>query len=680
VTFRPLLIALVFALAVPAAASADSSTQIIVKRDAGLTAAERADVRADAQVRFVESLPLPRTEVVAAEPGDVADAIRDLNADPDVVYAERDHVVRALSDDDFFFYQWGLENLGDFTLDDEPAVHDADMDVPDAWDLGATGEGRVVAVVDTGVDASHDDFGGRVLPGWDFVDDDPYASDPHGHGTHVAGTIAAARDNDIGVAGVAPDARILPLRVLGPDGSGLVSDIVKAYEYAHDHGVRVVNASLGSTSPSPTEETAIETYDEITFVVAAGNGGNDGIGDDNDDPDEAEYPCAYDSTNIVCVGASRHDDAPAEFSNFGETTVDVFAPGYGIMSTVPGDDYGWSDGTSMATPHVAGEAALLLARNPELEPDDIKAAVIGSADYENALNHLSVSNGRANAWAALTTIDYDTDGISDGLDNCPTVANPLQDAVCPPAADADGDGLNPPADKCPEEAASYAADGCPSADPTADGDFWPDALDGCLGQAGTVRGCPDGDADGVADWDDNCPAAKNGSQTDSDGDGAGNACDDDRDGDGIANGADGCPDKKGTGSDGCVPGPAVITQLPPEDADGDGVTDASDGCPHKAAATEDGCPLAEVASLSAKPAGRSTTVKVATTGKAMVTVIVERKKGKRWVRVARKTLATSKNKARMRLSHLARGTHRVRIAITSGAGKGRSVTKTFRVR
>ena len=95
VTFRPLLIALVLALAVPGVASANSSTQIIVKRDPGLTAAERADIRADAQVRFVESLPLPRTEVVAAKPGDVADALRDLNADPDVVYAERDRVVRA---------------------------------------------------------------------------------------------------------------------------------------------------------------------------------------------------------------------------------------------------------------------------------------------------------------------------------------------------------------------------------------------------------------------------------------------------------------------------------------------------------------------------------------------------------------------------------------------------------
>jgi thermitase len=686
VTFRPLLIALVFALAFPGLASANSWTQIIVKRDPGLTAAERADIRADAQVRFVESLPLVRTEVVAAQPGDVADAIRDLNADPDVVYAERDRVVRAFSNDDYFNDQWGLFNDGHPLFGPgDPAVHDADMDVPEAWDL-STGAGRVVAVVDTGVDPAHEDLGGRVLPGWDFVDNDPYASDEIGHGTHVAGTIAATRDNGMGVAGVAPDARILPIRVLNADGFGYVSDVIQGYDYAADRGARVVNASLGSETPSLAEETAIEAHPEVTFVVAAGNGGDDELGDDNDDPGEAEYPCAYDSLNVVCVGASRHDDTAAGFSNYGETTVDVFAPGYGIVATFPGDAYAWGDGTSMATPHVAAEAALLLGRNPELEPADIKAAIIGTADYKNALNDLSVSDGRANANLALRTIDYDVDGDPDGLDNCPAVSNPAQEDAdadgigdaCPPVPDADGDGKTVPTDKCPAEAAAYAADGCPSGDPTADGDFWPDALDQCLAEAGTVRGCPDGDGDGVANWADNCPTNKNATQVDSDQDGTGNVCDGDRDGDNVPNGVDYCPDDWATGADGCDPPPPDTKPTSPADADDDGFTDASDGCPNESAATSNGCPLPQVSSVSAKGGKRSATVKVVATRDSEVKITVERKKGRRWVRVTRKTVFGSS--ATVKVKRLKRGPHRVRISIANGAGSGSSVSKTFRVR
>ena len=139
-----------------------------------------------------------------------------------------------------------------------------------------------------------------------------------------------------------------------------------------------------------------------------------------------------------------------------------------------------------------------------------------------------------------------------------------------------------------------------------------------------------------------------------------------------------CADLSGTDANGCPPGTTTTPQG--ADPDRDGVAEGTDACPNQAAATKNGCPLVEVASLSAKAERRSATVKVETTGLAMVTVTVERKKGKRWVRVARKTLATSKKRADLKVSHLKRGTHRVRISITSGAGNGSSVTKTFRVR
>src|SRR5918997_1005147 len=196
VPVRTLTLALALLLLVlPQGAAAATETQIIVKREAGLTAAERADIRADAEVRFVESLPLPQTELVAAAPGDVSDALRELNRDPDVVYAELDRPIQALATNDPYFQNlWGLENRGDFTLgrspDDVPALADADMDVVEAWGI-TSGAGTTVAVMDSGVERTHADLVPNLQSGWDFVNNDSDPADDNGHGTHVAGTIGA---------------------------------------------------------------------------------------------------------------------------------------------------------------------------------------------------------------------------------------------------------------------------------------------------------------------------------------------------------------------------------------------------------------------------------------------------------------------------------------------------------
>ena len=149
------------------------------------------------------------------------------------------------------------------------------------------------------------------------------------------------KDNSVGGVGVAPNTRIVTLKVLDDNGSGTVSDAIEAYHYAGDHGITIVNASLGGIGSVTAERDAIAANPDVLFVVAAGNGGADDIGDDNDDvndrgPDGANYPCSYNLPNVLCVGASMHDDQPAEFSNFGATTVDVFAPGYRISSTKTG--------------------------------------------------------------------------------------------------------------------------------------------------------------------------------------------------------------------------------------------------------------------------------------------------------------------------------------------------------
>ena len=368
-TFRPLLIALLLALAVPGVASANSATEILVKSDAGLTAAERADIRADAQVRLVETLSLARTELVAARPGDARDALRDLQADPDVTYAQLNHRRRAFAVDPGLEVQWGIENVAQILFDDKLSsrgTYDSDSDVLEAWDQGFTGAGQTVAVVDTGI-ANHEDINpAQVVEKLNFVTGEATTVDGKGHGTHVAGTIAATDGNGIGVAGVAPDAGIAALRALDDDGWGTDADIADAIDWAGTH-YRVVNLSLGGGQEAPAIKDKINDHPNTLFVVAAGNAGRD-----NDVT--PTYPCDINEPNIICVGASTNRDVPAGFSNHGDHSVDLFAPGEWIVSTtIPSpNSYFFLSGTSMAAPHVAAVAALLLDVDPNFTAGQLK--------------------------------------------------------------------------------------------------------------------------------------------------------------------------------------------------------------------------------------------------------------------------------------------------------------------
>ena len=384
--------ALLGALLCAAPAHASVSDEIIVKRAPGLSAAERADLRTDAGVVLEEPLRVPRTELVVADDGERAEALAALNADPDVLWAEPNRVRRALTADPSFINLWGIQNTGQFV----GSTADADVDGPEAW-ATSRGAGIDVAVVDSGVLSTHPDL--RVLTGYDFVQNDADAQDGDGHGTHVAGTVAAI-ENGIGVVGVAPDAEILPVRVLGNDGTGTLADVVDGFDYAGDRGVRVVNASLGSGYESPTERAVIAAHPDTLFVVAAGNDAAD-----NDDRATPTFPCNYDLDNIICVGASDWNDAPAVFSNYGATSVDLFAPGEYVYSTTYTSSYGYKSGTSMATPHVAGVAALLAAEYPAAEPAQLRDAILSGAEARPALTGSSVTGARLNAARALLEMD-----------------------------------------------------------------------------------------------------------------------------------------------------------------------------------------------------------------------------------------------------------------------------------
>lgn len=272
----------------------------------------------------------------------------------------------SLPNDPGYAQQWGLQK----------------MRVPEAWTI-ARGAGIIVAVVDTGVNATHPDLRGHVLPGRDFVDDDADASDGKGHGTHVAGTIAAVTGNNLGVSAVAPEARILPVRVLGSSGEGDPGDVASGIRWAVDRGAKIINLSLAQDANDGValgDSLLRDTRVDDAIKTAARNGALVVVAAGNRDAG-GESHTSYDATTpgVIVVGATTRKDLRAAYSNYGDG-LDVVAPGGGsatdakactssdwVVSTwwnpaTKQSDYGGGCGTSMAVAHVSGVAALLLSR------------------------------------------------------------------------------------------------------------------------------------------------------------------------------------------------------------------------------------------------------------------------------------------------------------------------------
>ena len=382
------------AILLPTASDAqESTTEWIVSYEPGTAPAEKAEAREDAGASLDHRLKFARTtEVVEATKAEASE----LRNDPNVVSVVKDSVVSiaAVSDDQYAEYLWPLENVGQI----DGWVPDADIDGAEAWQIN-TGAGSLVAVVDTCVDYRHPELVDRYAGGYDFYDDDPDPGctiDDHDHGSHVAGSILATRNNGIGIAGVAPDAKLLALRVLGADGRGMASDIIDAFAYAGQAGAAVVNASLaGQLYTDPGYGPVARLYPQTLYVAAASNDGtnNDAI---------PYYPANADAPNLISVGATDAADKPASFSNYGATTVDLHAPGVSILSLGKSEPYpyGFNSGTSMAAPHVSGAAALLKS-HLGLSGEANKERLMATAEPKPALAGLSVTGARLNAVLAL---------------------------------------------------------------------------------------------------------------------------------------------------------------------------------------------------------------------------------------------------------------------------------------
>jgi subtilisin family serine protease/subtilisin-like proprotein convertase family protein len=349
----------------------------------------------------------------------VADALHLYQNTPAVLAVQPDYriSVSRLPNDPGMSQLWGLNNTGK-----NGAKPDADMDAPEGWDL-ATGNGSIiVAVLDTGVDYNHPDLAANMwrnpgeIPGnhldddgngfvddvygYDFANNDANPMDDNGHGTHVAGTLGAVGNNGIGIAGVAWNVRIMAVKFLAADGTGYTSNAIRALNYAVANGAKISNNSWGGGGFDQALNNAIASAraQGHIFVAAAGNAGlNSDVA--------PNYPASYPLDNVVSVAALNNQDQLASFSNYGARTVDLAAPGVNIYSTLPGGRYGTLSGTSMATPHVTGTLALVWEQHPDWTYRQVIDQVLNTAVPLASLRGKTVTGGRLNLAAALSTGD-----------------------------------------------------------------------------------------------------------------------------------------------------------------------------------------------------------------------------------------------------------------------------------
>ncbi len=416
--------------------------QVLIKMKQGKSAAQKNALKSQMEASVLKTFPQLGVELwkvdAAQKKADIQTLVSQYQNHPDVEFIEPDYIVSigvTTPNDPSFGNLWGQNNTGQ-----NGGTPDADIDAPEAWDIATESPDVVVAIIDTGIDWAHEDLidniwqnlgedadgDGKVLEwsgsswifdpgdennidddgngftddfvGWDFRNNDNNPYDGNSHGTHVAGTVGASGNNNIGVVGVTWKVQLAGLKFLSDAGSGATSDGASALNYAVAMGMPISNNSWGGGSYSATMYQALQNADANghLFFAAAGNN----YGNNNDT--NPHYPSTYDNDNLVAVASTTRTDGLSIFSNIGINTVDLGAPGSSIYSCVPMNNYGTKSGTSMATPQVAGACALLWGQYPNKTAEEIKEALLNSTDNISALNGKCLTEGRLNVYAAMT--------------------------------------------------------------------------------------------------------------------------------------------------------------------------------------------------------------------------------------------------------------------------------------
>jgi thermitase len=353
--------------------------EILVKPKDTVSAADFRGVVGEQEASEKETLPHVNVHVLHVPENRVDTVLAALSHNPKIEFAERNFIAEAvLTPNDTYYagYQWHLPKI----------------QAPSAWDITTGSATPIIAVVDSGVYAGHQDLAGKILAGYDFVNNDNDPTDDAGHGTEVSGTAAAIGNNGIGVAGVAFANRILAVKSMDSTGSGTYSAIVNGITYAADHGARIINLSLGGPSSSSSLQSAINYAwnKNIVIVAAAGNAGTS----------TPQYPAAC--SNVVAVSATDSNDALASFSSYG-SDVDLSAPGVNIATTTMDGGYGIVSGTSFSSPIVSGVLALMASVNPQLSNAQLVDLLKKNTDDLGAAGYDTLyGSGRVNAYKAVT--------------------------------------------------------------------------------------------------------------------------------------------------------------------------------------------------------------------------------------------------------------------------------------
>lgn len=334
--------------------------RLLVQFAPGTSEEEKAEIHTRLGAEVVDAIPALGIQILQV-PEEATSMVFAYQAEPAVTFAEPDYIAKIAGwPDGPVLSATALTTVGEgLTMQpDDPLYPDmwnlAKIQADRGWDITVGSSSVTIAVIDTGADASHPDLQGKLIAGRDFVNNDDDPADDQGHGTHVAGTAAAATNNNVGIAGMAWDVKVMPVKALSSAGAGAHSWIANGIVWATDNGADVINMSLGGPYTSATMQQAVNyAWEQGSVVIAAAGNGR---------TSNPTYPAAYE--NAMGVSASTQSDERASFSNYGNY-VSVASPGVSIMSTTRGGNYQAWSGTSMATPHVAGLAALIKSIHPD---------------------------------------------------------------------------------------------------------------------------------------------------------------------------------------------------------------------------------------------------------------------------------------------------------------------------